>query len=53
MKVGDLVRCEQQYQEQPKLGVFLGYEGSKYHSYVWVEGEKLLFLTGELKKVTR
>ena len=51
MKVGDLVRCLQQYHERPRVGVFLGYESSKHHSYVWVEGEKLLFLTRELEEV--
>jgi len=56
MKVGDLVRCEQQYQEQPKLGVFLGYQDvalgvNKMRSHVFVEGEKFLFLTRELEAV--
>ena len=36
-----------------ELGFFLGYESSKHHSYVWVRGKKLLFLTRELEKVTR
>ncbi len=34
-----------------EIGVFLGYEGSKHHSYVWARGEKLMFLTRELEKV--
>ena len=65
MQVGDLVRCERHPEHRVgknRLGVFLGYEGSRHprfeggpppsHSYVLVEGKKLLFLTRELKKVT-
>ena len=51
MKAGDLVRCALSWDMYKELGVFLGYEGSKHHSYVLVRGEKLMFLTRELEKV--
>ena len=56
MKAGDLVRCppvNSKWGAERELCVFMGYEGSKIHSYVWVRGKKLLFLTRELEKVTR
>ena len=55
MKAGDLVRCPpvrpHKWGYAGELGFFLGYESSKHHSYVWVRGEKLMFLTRELEKV--
>ena len=56
MKAGDLVRCphvtvSHKWSYAGELGFFLGYESSKHHSYVWVRGEKLMFLTRELEKV--
>jgi hypothetical protein len=55
MKVGDLVRCPRarpyKWDAKKEWGIFIGYEGSKHHSYVFCEGKKLLFLTRELEKV--
>ena len=56
MKAGDLVRCppvNSKWGAERELCVFMGYEGSKIHSYVWVRGKKLLFQTRDLEKVTR
>ena len=55
MKAGDLVRVKTPCsREALVLGIFLGYggyKGSNVHSYVFVEGEKFLFLTCELEAV--
>ena len=53
MQVGDLVRCppvNSKWDAEREWGVFVGYEGSKHHSYVWARGKKLLFLTRELER---
>jgi hypothetical protein len=54
MKVGDLVRIHllDDLTWRDGLGVFMGYYGtSKSHSYVFVEGKKLRFLTMDVKAV--
>ena len=60
MKAGDLVKVEIRHPElqadgtaewhwHPYLGIFTGYEGSKHHSGVFVDGRKLMFLTRDIE----
>jgi hypothetical protein len=50
VQVGDLVSWFS-ITGKPLVGVFLGYEGSSIHSYVFTKGRKLLFLTRELEVI--
>ena len=57
MKVGDLVKVHllSDLDWREALGVFMGYQGRKdghiSHSYVFVEGKKLRFLSMDVKAV--
>jgi len=52
MNIGDLVKVHllNDLEWHEALGIFTGYE-SKYHSNVFVEGKRLMFLTMDVKAV--